>query len=161
MPDSKLLDMQQAFELSFSMLSRILSNNKCLVMHGLDQTHAINNELLLLMDDIILSGKRMLEGIEVNDETLALEPLKEVAAKMEGSRRNGHFLNHLHTLKWFSKEQVPRKDNIMTNTEEKNGLRWAQNHFVQRANEKIATYSRHMSLSRCQKKSKQAIEKDT
>jgi len=136
-PDSKLLDMQQAYELSFSMLSRILSNNKCLVIHGLDQTHAINNELLFLMDEIILSGRKMLEGIEVSEETLALEPLKEVAAKMEGSRRNGHFLNHRHTLKWFAKEQVPRKDNIIDKYRREKWIEMGSKSFVKRANEKV------------------------
>jgi trimethylamine--corrinoid protein Co-methyltransferase len=136
-PDSKMLDMQQAYELSFSMISRILSNNKCLVIHGLDQTHAINNELLLLMDEIIVSGRRMLEGIEVNKETLAIEPLKEVASRMEGSRRNGHFLNHMHTLKWFAKEQVPRKDNIIDKYRREKWIEMGAKSFVQRANEKI------------------------
>ena len=135
-PDSKLLDMQQAYELSFSMLSRILSGNKCLVIHGLDQTHAICNELLFLMDEITISGKRMLDGIEVNEETLAFEPLKEVALKMEGKRRNGHFLNHRHTLKWFSKEQLPRKDNIIDKYRREKWIEIGSKSFVQRANEK-------------------------
>ncbi len=135
-PDSKLLDLQQGYELSFSLLSRMLCNNKCIVIHGLDQTHAICNELLFLMDEMILSGNRMLDGIEVNEETLAFVPLKEVAAKMEGSRRNGHFLNHRHTLKWFTPEQLPRKDNIIDKYRREKWLEMGSKSFVQRANEK-------------------------
>ncbi|MBM3705878.1 MAG: hypothetical protein FJW66_05065 [Actinobacteria bacterium] len=137
-PDSKMLDMQQAYELGFSLLSRILGNNKCIVIHGLDQTHAICNELLFLMDEMILSGRRMLDGIDVNEETLAFEPLKEVAMKMEDSRRNGHFLNHKHTLKWFIKEQVPRKDNIIDKYRREKWLEMGSKSFVKRANEKAA-----------------------
>jgi trimethylamine:corrinoid methyltransferase-like protein len=133
-PDSKLLDMQQAYELSFSLLSRMLCNNKCIVLHGLDQTHAICNELLMLFDEIILSGRRMLDGIEVNIETLAFDALKDVASKMEGQRRNGHFLNHMHTLKWFSKEQVPRRDNIIDKYRREKWLEMGSKSFVQRAN---------------------------
>jgi trimethylamine--corrinoid protein Co-methyltransferase len=135
-PDSKTLDMQQAYELGFSLLPRMLSNNKCIVVHGLDQTHAICNELLFLMDEMVLSGRRILEGIEVNAETLALEPLAEVASKMEGSRRNGHFLNHRHTLKWFAKEQLPRKDNIIDKYRREKWLEMGSKSFVKRANEK-------------------------
>jgi trimethylamine--corrinoid protein Co-methyltransferase len=138
-PDSKLLDLQQGYELSFSLLSRMLCNNKCIVIHGLDQTHAICNELLFLMDEMVLSGKRMLDGIEVNDETLAFEPLKEVAAKMEGNRRNGHFLNHKHTLKWFTPEQLPRKDNIIDKYRREKWLEMGSRSFVKRANEMAST----------------------
>ncbi len=136
-PDSKLLDMQQSYELSFSLLPRMLCNNKCIVIHGLDQTHAICNELLMLMDEMILSGRRMLDGIEVNNDTLAFEPLKEVASKIEGNRRNGHFLNHKHTLKWFSKEQLPRKDNIIDKYRREKWIEMGSKSFVQRANEKV------------------------
>ena len=136
-PDSKMLDMQQSYELSFSLLSRMLCNNKCIVIHGLDQTHAICNELLMLMDEMVLSGRRMIDGIEVNKETLAFEPLKEVASKMEGTRRNGHFLNHKHTLKWFSKEQLPRRDNIIDKYRREKWIEMGSKSFVQRANEKV------------------------
>ncbi len=135
-PDSKSLDMQQAYELSFSLLSRMLCKNKCIVIHGLDQTHAINSELLMLMDEMVLSGRRMLDGIEVDEETLAFDPLKEVAEKMEDNRRNGHFLNHNHTLKWFSKEQLPRRDNIIDKYRREKWLENGSKSFVKRANEK-------------------------
>ena len=68
--------MQEAYELSFSLIPRILGGNKATVIHGLDQTHAINNELLLLMDEMMISVRRMLEGIDVNEETLAFNMSK-------------------------------------------------------------------------------------
>jgi len=136
-PDSKLLDLQESYELSFSLLPRILSGNKATVIHGLDQTHAINNELLLLMDEMIISTRRMLEGIDVNQETLAFDVLKDVAGKIENNRRTGHFLNQKHTLKWYVKEHLPRRDNII---DKYNREKWIENgskSFVQRAHEKV------------------------
>ena len=158
-PDSKLLDMQQAYELSFSLLSRMLCNNKCIVLHGLDQTHAINNELLLLFDEMILSGRRMLDGIDVNKETLAFDALKDVAIKMEDKRRKGHFLNHMHTLKWFGKEQVPRKDNIIDKYRREKWLEMGSKSFVQRANEKISEILQHHEPEPVSKEIKAAIIK--
>jgi len=89
------------------------------------------------MDEMILSGRRMLDGIVVNKETLAFDALKEVADKMDGSRRNGHFLNHKHTLKWFIKEQVPRRDNLIDKYRREKWLEEGSKSFVQRAHEKI------------------------
>jgi len=136
-PDSKLLDMQQAYELCYSFLPRMLSGNKGIVLHGLDQTHAVSNELLMLFDEVIISAKRMIEGIEVNQETLAFDALKEVASKMDGNRRNGHFLNHRHTLKWYNKAQVPRRDNLIDKHRREKWLEMGSKSFVQRANEKV------------------------
>jgi len=136
-PDSKLLDMQEAYELGFSLLPRILSGNKGIVIHGLDQTHAINNELLIMMDEMILSGRRMIDGIDVNKETLAFDALKDVAGKMDGDRRNGHFLNHKHTLKWFTKEWVPRRDAVIDKYRREKWIEAGSKSFLQRANEKV------------------------
>jgi trimethylamine--corrinoid protein Co-methyltransferase len=136
-PDSKLLDMQEAYELSFSLIPRILGGNRATVIHGLDQTHAINNELLLLMDEMIISARRMALGIEVNDETLAFDVLKDVCSKIDKGRRMGHFLNQTHTLKWYVKEHIPRRDNII---DKYNREKWIQNgskSLYQRASEKV------------------------
>ncbi|MFC2144880.1 trimethylamine methyltransferase family protein [Actinomycetota bacterium] len=134
-PDSKLQDMQHAYELSFSLLPRMLSGNRGIVLHGLDQTHAISNELLLMFDEMVLSARRMIDGIEVNQETLAFEPLMEVASKMDGNRRNGHFLNHKHTLEWYNREQVPRRDNLIDKHRREKWLEMGSKTFIQRANE--------------------------
>jgi trimethylamine--corrinoid protein Co-methyltransferase len=136
-PDSKLLDMQEAYELSFSFLPRILGGNKATVIHGLDQTHAINNELLLLMDDMIISARRVLEGIDVTEETLAFDVLAEVAKKVEKNRRTGHFLNQKHTLKWYVREHVPRRDGIIDKYNREKWIEGGSKSFVQRAHEKV------------------------
>jgi trimethylamine--corrinoid protein Co-methyltransferase len=135
-PDSKLLDLQEAYELSFSLIPRLLGGNKTTVIHGLDQTHAISNELLLLMDEMAISTRRMVQGIEVNDDTLAFDVLQSVCSKIENGRRMGHFLNQTHTLKWYEKEHYPRRDNLI---DKYNREKWIQNgsrSFYQRAAER-------------------------
>jgi trimethylamine--corrinoid protein Co-methyltransferase len=136
-PDSKLLDMQEAYELSFSLIPRILGGNKATVIHGLDQTHAINNELLLLMDDMIISVRRMLEGITVNEETLAFNALEEVAGKIENNRRTGHFLNQKHTLKWYVQEHRPRRDAVIDKYSREKWADKGSKSFVARAREMV------------------------
>ena len=136
-PDSKLLDMQEAYELSFSLLTRMLGGNKATVIHGLDQTHAINNELLLLMDEMLISARRILQGIDVNAETLAFDVLSDVASKIENKRRSGHFLNQKHTLKWYTKEHLPRRDALIDKYSREKWIEKGSKSFVQRANEKV------------------------
>jgi trimethylamine--corrinoid protein Co-methyltransferase len=136
-PDSKLLDMQEAYELSFSLIPRILGGNKATVIHGLDQTHAINNELLLLMDEMMISVRRMLEGIDVNEETLAFNVLEEVAGKIENDRRSGHFLNQRHTLNWYVREHRPRRDAVIDKYRREKWIENGSKSFVERAHEKI------------------------
>jgi trimethylamine--corrinoid protein Co-methyltransferase len=136
-PDSKLLDMQEAYELSFSLIPRILGGNKATVIHGLDQTHAINNELLLLMDEMIISVRRMLEGITVNEDTLAFKALEEVAGKIENHRRTGHFLNHKHTLKWYVQEHRPRRDAVIDKYSREKWAAKGSRSFIERAREKV------------------------
>jgi trimethylamine--corrinoid protein Co-methyltransferase len=54
-------------------------------------------EMLVICDEIAHMVKRVLEGVQVNDETLALEVVRDVG-------HNGHFLAHDHTLEFFRKE---------------------------------------------------------
>lgn len=136
-PDSKVLDMQEAYELSFSLLPRLLGGNRATVIHGLDQTHAINNELLLLMDEMMISARRIVEGITVDEETLALDVLAEVAGKIENNRRSGHFLNQKHTLKWYVREHAPRRDGIIDKYSREKWIENGSKSFVDRAHEKV------------------------
>jgi trimethylamine:corrinoid methyltransferase-like protein len=136
-PDSKMLDLQEAYELSFSLLPRLLGGNKATVIHGLDQTHAINNELLLLMDEMMISSRRIIEGITVHEETLAIDVLAEVAGKIEKGRRSGHFLNQKHTLKWYEREHVPRRDGIIDKYSREKWIENGSKSFVDRAHEMV------------------------
>jgi trimethylamine--corrinoid protein Co-methyltransferase len=134
-PDSKLLDMQEAYELSFSLLPRMLGGNKATVIHGLDQTHAVCSELLLLMDEMMVSCRRMVEGIDVTQETLAFDVLQDVAGEIENKRRSGHFLDKKHTLKWYVKEHKPRRDGLIDKYRREKWEETGSKDFVTRARE--------------------------
>lgn len=54
-------------------------------------------EMALICDEIIGMAMRLLEGIVVDEESLALEVIGEVGP-------GGHFLNHLHTAEFFRRE---------------------------------------------------------
>lgn len=54
-------------------------------------------EMLLICDEMVHMVKRVMAGIHVNDETLALDVIKEVAP-------GGEFLSHPHTARLFRKE---------------------------------------------------------
>jgi len=136
-PDSKLLDMQQCYELAFSLLPQMLGGTKAVVVHGLDTTRAINNELLLLLDDMVISAQRLLEGINVNPDTLGVDVIKQVSSKIDKERRTGHFLDQRHTLKWYEKEQRPRKDFIMDKHRREKWIELGSKSFIQRAHERV------------------------
>ncbi len=63
----------------------------------LDSGLTSSMELMVASDEIIGMIKRILQGIPVNDETTAVEAIKEVGP-------GGHFLEHDHTYNRFKTE---------------------------------------------------------
>lgn len=136
-PDSHMLDMQEAYELGFTLLPQMLGGSRAIVIHGLDTTRAFNNELLLLLDDMITSARRLLDGIDVTPDTLATDVIKNVCSKIEKGRRVGHFLDQRHTLAWHEKEQRPRKDFVFEKHSREKWMELGGKTFIQRANERV------------------------
>jgi len=136
-PDSHMLDMQEAYELGFTLLPQMLGGSRAIVVHGLDTTRAFNNELLLLLDDMITSARRLLDGIDVTPDTLATDVIKNVCSKIEKGRRVGHFLDQRHTLAWYEKEQQPRKDFVFEKHSREKWMELGGKTFIQRANERV------------------------
>jgi len=56
-------------------------------------------EMAVICDEICGMVLRIARGMEVNDETLALEVIREVGP-------GGHFLSHKHTLKFLEKGEI-------------------------------------------------------
>ena len=136
-PDSHMLDMQEAYELGFTLLPQMLGGSRAIVVHGLDTTRAFNNELLLLLDDMIISARRLLDGIDVIPDTLATDVIENVCSKIEKGRRVGHFLDQRHTLAWYEKEQRPRKDFVFEKHSREKWMELGGKTFIQRANERV------------------------
>jgi len=96
--DSKIMDGQAAMEAAISIVLSAFSGANLIHDVGyIEYGSTASLELLVISDEIIGMARRMARGIEVNDETLALDVIDEVGP-------GGHFLSHDHTFKWFKKE---------------------------------------------------------
>jgi trimethylamine--corrinoid protein Co-methyltransferase len=92
-------DMQAALELMMSIYSCCLAGSN-LIAHigGLEAAMGFSLESVILGDEIIGMTKKIIKGIPVNDETMALEAIHSVGPA-------GHFLDSQHTFQHFRKEQ--------------------------------------------------------
>jgi trimethylamine--corrinoid protein Co-methyltransferase len=93
------VDMQAALELMMSIYSCCLAGSN-LIAHigGLEAAMAFSLESVILGDEIIGMIKRIMQGIPVNDEAMALGAIHSVGPA-------GHFLDSPHTFQHFRKEQ--------------------------------------------------------
>lgn len=96
--DSKVLDEQAALETAISILLAALSGANLIHDVGYLESAMIGSqELLVLSDEIIGMVKRIVRGIRVDEETLALGVIDKVGP-------GGNFLGEEHTLRHFKKE---------------------------------------------------------
>ena len=103
-PASKFIDYQSAYEKTHIAMTSALSGANMIVFHGGVTAELSYNPLLSVIDDDIafLIGKTV-EGFDVNDDTMAVELIKEVGPVP------GTFLNKKHTREWWKKEYfVPK-----------------------------------------------------
>jgi trimethylamine--corrinoid protein Co-methyltransferase len=96
--DSKIVDEQAAIEDAMSILMTAqsganLNHDVGYIEHG--NASALEN--LVISDDLIGFARRIVKGIEVNDDTLAVDVIDKVGP-------GGHFLGEEHTMKYFKKE---------------------------------------------------------
>lgn len=96
--DAKILDEQAAIEATLSILMSALSGANLIHDIGFLEYALLGSlEMVVLSDEVIGMTKRILRGIEVNEDTLALEVIHQVGP-------GGHFLAEEHTLRHFRKE---------------------------------------------------------
>lgn len=96
--DSKTLDQQAALEGALSVVFAGLAGAD--LVHDVGYTESgITGSMhqLVMMDEAIQMTQRILKGIEVNEETLALDVIERVGP-------GGHFLNDDHTYEHFRTE---------------------------------------------------------
>jgi len=99
--DAKTVDQQGAVEIAMSCLMAGLSGANLIHDVGLmDQASLTCPEILLLADEVISMVKHVLKGIDVNEETLALDVVNTVAP-------GGNFLGEDHTLRHFRNFWMP------------------------------------------------------
>jgi trimethylamine--corrinoid protein Co-methyltransferase len=96
--DSKLLDMQSGLESAGGSLLAALAGANMISGGGMiDFLRCQSFEKLVIDAEIIGMAKRFITGIEVRDEPIALEFMRQSAHK-------ANFLSQPHTHKWFKKE---------------------------------------------------------
>ena len=109
-PNSKMMDYQSSYEKAFRIFSAALSGASTLLFHGSVHGELSHHPIQAILDDDIAGMVgRFLEGITVNDETLAIDLIEEVGPIP------GHFLNKPHTRKWWKLEQfIPKAADRLT-----------------------------------------------
>lgn len=101
--DSKCFDQQAAIEAALSIMAAGLSGANLIHDVGFLESALIgSHEMVVLSNEVIGMVKRFLSGVRVDEETLALDVIKEVGP-------GGNFLAHEHTARnlrreiWFPK----------------------------------------------------------
>ncbi len=98
--DSKQIDYQAAYETSMAAFNAAMAGASMVRFQGgLTQQLSLHPVKTVLDDDVAGMIGRFLEGIEVSDETMALDLIDEVGPLP------GNFLTTSHTRKWWRREQ--------------------------------------------------------
>ncbi len=99
--DAKFVDLQFAVEAALSCLMAALSGGNLIHDTALmDAAQMVSPEGIVLVDEIVGMIKRIMGGIPVNDETVALDVIRGVGP-------GGHYLDHDHTLRHFREMWYP------------------------------------------------------
>lgn len=99
--DSKVIDVQMGLEAAFSILIAGLSGANLIHDCSYMEYGATSSlELMVMDDEIIGMVKRILEGVKVDDEHLALDVINEIGP-------GGHYLAHDHTMAHFREFWAP------------------------------------------------------
>ncbi len=109
-PGSKRIDFQSGYERAMNAVLFAISGANFILLHGGVAAELTHHPLQAILDDDI-SGMigRFLEGIEVSDDSLALDLIEQVGPVP------GHFLSQPHTRAWWRKDQyVPKVADRLT-----------------------------------------------
>jgi len=100
--DSKCFDLQNGFERFQTLLFAAQSGINYITCAGTYEATLVEAlELLLIDDELVGIVKRALEGITVNEETIALDLIKKVVTN---SKKGANFLGERHTAKYMKTE---------------------------------------------------------
>ncbi len=100
--DSKVLDVQCGFERLQTLLVAAQAGVNYITCAGTyEETLVEALELLVIDDELADIAKRLIEGINVNEETIALDVIEKVATS---SKKGVNYLSEAHTRKFMRKE---------------------------------------------------------
>ena len=97
--DSKIPDIQAGYEKAYSICLCVLAGSNY-IHHAagmLESMRAVAYEQFVIDDEIIGMALRLLRGIQIDEETLGFEALREVGP-------SGNFLSSMHTVKFMRQE---------------------------------------------------------
>ncbi len=99
MTDSKVPDAQAAYEKHLQTLLCALAGINFIMPIGGLENESSNSAVQIVIDhEVCCMVARVLEGIKVTDETLAIDLINEVGSTP------GHYMAKKHTLEWWEKE---------------------------------------------------------
>ena len=128
--DAKTIDAQAGLEASIGLILGALAGINNIAGPGmLSFENCQSFEKLVIDNEICGYALRFLRGIQVNEETLALDVIKRVGPK-------GHFLAQKHTNKWFRIEEYMPSYVIDTRSE-RDWLEKGAKDIVKRAKERV------------------------
>jgi trimethylamine--corrinoid protein Co-methyltransferase len=116
-PNAKVWDFQSGYEKGMNALVQAQAGGSIVWVHGTVHGELTAHPLQAILDDDIAGMiGRFLEGIEVNDQTLAIELIEEVGPLP------GFYLDKAHTRNWWRSEQyIPQSADMSTLAEWKMG----------------------------------------
>jgi trimethylamine--corrinoid protein Co-methyltransferase len=104
MGNAKTIDAQFGYERSMTTLNAALSGANLIVLHGsVYGEYTYNPVAAVLDDDIATWVGHVIEGFEINDDTLALDLIDEVGPIP------GSYLDKAHTRNWWKSQQFMPK----------------------------------------------------
>ena len=127
---SKLPDAQAGYETAVALLVSAMAGvnyNTSIGITGPAEI-GINLEKIVLDNELVGYAKRIMEGINVCEETLAVDVIAEVGP-------GGTFLNHPHTREWFRREQY--FPTIFDRRKYESWIRHGSKDAIQRARERV------------------------
>jgi trimethylamine--corrinoid protein Co-methyltransferase len=135
--NSKTIDFQCGYEKSLGVLISCLSGANIInYAGGLTAELVYHPALAVLDNDVVGYIGRFLEGVTVNEDTLAIDLINETGPIP------GFFLNTDHTREWWHKEQfMPHAADMLTYSEWlKTGKKTALDYARERADELLANW---------------------
>ncbi len=139
--DSKVVDVQAGYESALGLLPTLLAGANRVVSGALEYHYSACYEMLVIHDEIFGMAKRMADGIEVNEDTMAVSVIKKIAP-LAATKAGGHYMAEKHTLEHIDKERyVPKlSDKTSRDVWEKAGSKDLRQVARERVKEILATH---------------------
>ena len=139
--DSKIVDVQAGYESALDLLPTLLAGANRLVCGAIESYNSACYESVVIEDEIFGMARRMVEGVEVNEETMAV-PLIHKIAPLAATKMGGHFMAEKHTLEHAAKERyIPKiSDKTTRDTWQKAGSRTITQVAKERVQEILAKH---------------------